>query len=85
MEYLPYFLFTFDELGRMGLDKGKGRFQLESAFGVGPEGEGEVARAEWIKRLAVRDTGGAARFFATSRYVTPIHWRDYSRCILQRP
>jgi hypothetical protein len=29
MEYLPYFLFTFDELGRMGLGKGKGRFQLE--------------------------------------------------------
>jgi hypothetical protein len=39
MEYLPYFLFTFDELGRIGLGKGKGRFQLEGAFGIGPEGE----------------------------------------------
>jgi CRISPR-associated endoribonuclease Cas6 len=39
MEYLPYFLFTFDELGRIGLGKGKGRFQLEGAFGVGTEGE----------------------------------------------
>jgi hypothetical protein len=42
MEYLPYFLFTFDELGRMGLGKGKGRFQLEGACGVEPEGEGVV-------------------------------------------
>ncbi|MGH8069627.1 MAG: CRISPR system precrRNA processing endoribonuclease RAMP protein Cas6 [Candidatus Entotheonellia bacterium] len=39
MEYLPYFLFSFDELGRIGLGKGKGHFQLEGAFGVGPEGE----------------------------------------------
>jgi hypothetical protein len=44
MEYLPYFLFTFDELGRMGLGKGKGRFQLEGAFGVGTEGEAVVFR-----------------------------------------
>jgi hypothetical protein len=39
MDYLPYFLFAFDELGRIGLGKGKGQFQLEGAFGVGPEGE----------------------------------------------
>jgi hypothetical protein len=44
MEYLPYFLFTFDELGRIGLGKGKGRFQLEGAFGIGTEGEVVVFR-----------------------------------------
>jgi hypothetical protein len=44
MEYLPYFLFTFDELGRIGLGRGKGRFQLEGAFGVGTEGEVVVFR-----------------------------------------
>jgi hypothetical protein len=39
MEYLPYFLFTFDELGRIGLGKGKGRFQLESVFGIDTAGD----------------------------------------------
>jgi hypothetical protein len=35
---------AFDELGRIGLGKGKGRFVLESAFGVGTEGEVVVFR-----------------------------------------
>lgn len=39
MDYLPYFLFTFDELGGIGLGRGKGRYQLEAAYGVGPTGE----------------------------------------------
>ncbi len=29
-EYLPYFLYTFDELGRVGLGQGKGKYELES-------------------------------------------------------
>jgi CRISPR-associated endoribonuclease Cas6 len=29
IDYLPYFIYTFDELGRMGIGKGKGRYQLE--------------------------------------------------------
>ena len=44
MDYLPYFLFAFDALGRIGLGKGKGHFQLEGVLGVGPEGEVEVYR-----------------------------------------
>jgi hypothetical protein len=44
MDYLPYFLFAFDELGRIGLGKGKGSFQLEGVFGVGSEGEVAVFR-----------------------------------------
>lgn len=27
-EYLPYFIYTFEELGRMGIGKGKGRYEL---------------------------------------------------------
>lgn len=30
IEYLPYFIYTFDELGRMGIGKGRGNFQLSS-------------------------------------------------------
>ena len=29
IDYLPYFVYTFDELGQIGLGKGKGRYQLE--------------------------------------------------------
>ena len=29
IDYLPYFIYTFDELGRMGIGKGKGKYQLE--------------------------------------------------------
>jgi hypothetical protein len=31
VSYLPYFVFTFDQMGRMGLGKGKGRFELTHA------------------------------------------------------
>jgi CRISPR-associated endoribonuclease Cas6 len=29
VDFLPYFIFSFDELGRMGIGKGKGKYQLE--------------------------------------------------------
>lgn len=30
IQYLPYFIYTFDELGRIGIGRGKGKFQLKS-------------------------------------------------------
>lgn len=30
IQYLPYFIYTFDELGRIGIGKGKGKFHLKS-------------------------------------------------------
>jgi CRISPR-associated endoribonuclease Cas6 len=30
IDYLPYFVYTFDELGRMGIGKGKGKYRLEN-------------------------------------------------------
>ncbi len=29
IDFLPYFLYTFDELGKMGIGKGKGKYRLE--------------------------------------------------------
>lgn len=29
IDYLPYFIYTFEELGRIGIGKGKGKYQLE--------------------------------------------------------
>ena len=34
IDYLPYFIYTFDELGRMGIGRGKGRYQLEEVRAV---------------------------------------------------
>lgn len=42
MEYLPYFVFCFDELGRRGLGKGKTRFSLEGLFGL------DFAAGQWV-------------------------------------
>ncbi len=30
LDYLPYFIYTFDELGRVGLGRGKGKYMLEA-------------------------------------------------------
>ena len=30
IDFLPYFIYTFDELGRMGIGKGKGKYSLEN-------------------------------------------------------
>jgi CRISPR-associated endoribonuclease Cas6 len=30
IDYLPYFIYTFDELGKTGIGKGRGRFELRS-------------------------------------------------------
>ena len=32
VSFLPYFVYTFDQMGRMGLGKGKGRFELTKAY-----------------------------------------------------
>lgn len=31
VDYLPYFIYTFEELGKMGIGKGKGRYELLNA------------------------------------------------------
>jgi hypothetical protein len=46
--YLPYFIYTFDELGRIGIGQGKGKFHLESV----------TAR---IKAPVPEDKGGKTR------------------------
>jgi CRISPR-associated endoribonuclease Cas6 len=30
IDYLPYFIYTFDEMGKMGIGKGRGKYQLEN-------------------------------------------------------
>lgn len=36
-EYLPYFVYAFEELGKMGIGKGKGQYKLEKIYAAGEE------------------------------------------------
>lgn len=37
VEYLPYFIYTFEELGRIGIGKGRGRYELQDVRCEGQE------------------------------------------------
>jgi CRISPR-associated endoribonuclease Cas6 len=55
IDYLPYFIYTFDELGLMGIGKGKGKYQLEEVIAITPGGRSKVEgergneQGEWRK------------------------------------
>ncbi|MGQ9647940.1 MAG: CRISPR system precrRNA processing endoribonuclease RAMP protein Cas6 [Thermodesulfobacteriota bacterium] len=34
IDYLPYFIYTFDELGKMGIGKGRGQYELEEVRAI---------------------------------------------------
>lgn len=39
IDYLPYFIFAFDQLGRVGIDRNKGKYELVKAYNIAPSGE----------------------------------------------
>jgi len=41
LDYLPYFIYTFEELGKIGIGKGRGRYELKTvrSYGLGVENE----------------------------------------------
>ena len=53
IDYLPYFIYTFDEMGRTGIGKARGRYQLEEVRTIEAgqrskvKGEREEERAKW--------------------------------------
>jgi CRISPR-associated endoribonuclease Cas6 len=42
IDYLPYFIYTFEELGKTGLGKGRGRFELKTVVNHVPGVEGKA-------------------------------------------
>lgn len=69
MDYLPYFIYTFEELGRHGLGKGKGKYQL---LRVIEEMPGNCASKDGpIKKVIYQ---GENKTQADSAY--PIVWQD---------
>lgn len=37
MEYLPYFIYTFEELGKIGIGRGRGKYELSEVWSVLPD------------------------------------------------
>ncbi len=52
IDFLPYFIYTFDELGKMGIGRGKGKYHLEEVratnMGKKQKGKGERPKDEEI-------------------------------------
>ena len=39
IDYLPYFVYTFDRMGETGIGRGRGKFRLEEAYAVGEDSD----------------------------------------------
>ncbi len=50
MDYLPYFIYTFDELGRIGIGRGEGKYRLHEvkATNIGERSEVQGERQEIV-------------------------------------
>lgn len=48
LDYLPYFIYAFDELGRIGVGKGRGRYQLKEVRVKNEELSGEKGKGDVI-------------------------------------
>ncbi len=89
IEYLPYFIYTFEELGRMGIGKGRGRFELSEVLRLGEERE-EIYnhRTKILKKFKPRSLWGPGikeylhLSSLTLNFLTPTRLKYNGRLIL---
>ena len=67
VDYLPYFIYAFEELGHIGIGKGKGKYQLVEVAEESPLVKVKDARRKVIYR-------GHDKMLAAS--ITPVQWPD---------
>ncbi|MBI3015697.1 MAG: hypothetical protein HYY65_11720, partial [Candidatus Tectomicrobia bacterium] len=53
IDYLPYFIYAFDELGRNGIGKGKGKYQLHSV--TSEDQAGHNTQIYWPEKHLLKD------------------------------
>jgi hypothetical protein len=51
VDYLPYFIYTFDQLGGMGIGKGRGKFELKEVRSLDNDGNPSVIYSSKAKTL----------------------------------
>jgi CRISPR-associated endoribonuclease Cas6 len=83
IDFLPYFIYTFDELGQIGIGKGKGRYKLEELRTSMNRNGGEMiySSADKILRQNVQSVGlneilphfsrASSSDFLTINFITP--------------
>lgn len=77
-DYLPYFIYTFDELGKTGIGKGRGKFKLVDAHnekGMIYDSEDKVIKAFDSKRLNIQEEfvfEGNEETLLTLNFMTPV-------------
>lgn len=59
VEFLPYFIYTFDELGQIGIGRGRGKYKLVEVKGKKNHTEGEViySSSDKILRQNIKSVG----------------------------
>ena len=65
-DYLPYFIYAFEELGRIGIGKGRGKYELR-------EVAEEVSKGDSLPKKSVIYSGDTKLLTQTS---SPIQWAD---------
>ncbi len=89
-DYLPYFIYTFDELGRIGLGKGRGEYTLQRVLcdeGISYEGESKTIRNQSYKELYINDIAETQEHQTESvaiKFITPARIK-YNRDLVVEP
>jgi len=68
VDYLPYFIYAFEELGHIGIGKGRGKYELREVAEEGGESEGNV-----LPKKRVIYSGDTKLLTQTN---PPIQWSD---------
>ena len=80
IDYFPYFLYAFDQLGQTGLGRGKGRCRLRQVSALTKSGQWEVVydgaqktlhTAEWTRELADIVSEPQASSWVSLQFLTP--------------
>ena len=87
--YLPYFIYTFDELGKLGIGKSKGKFRLKevrdvlSADRVLYDGDQELLQGHPVCFDSAQDMGSAppSGEYVTIRFLTPARMKSHGKLV----
>lgn len=91
VDYLPYFIYTFDELGRTGIGKGRGRYRLVEVRrlktrAIVYSGDDRIIRQSDVDTIEIPDDLKPEELLGSLsiRFITPLRIK-YNRDLVVRP